>query len=125
MQGIEKLPPGKWWQMPDVVRTLKITNKEKTLLEQMFLKSRKTMIGIKSEMKIHELDMETLMESEPFNETAVKNKYSVILNTGIKLFEKQFDFLVEVRKLLGKNRFMQLRDHFHEKHRHKRGHPRQ
>lgn len=116
MQDIEKLPPGKWWKNPDIVRYLKITDKEKSSLDQMYREKKKSMISIKAVMESQKLDMEALMDRDPLNETAIKDKYRAMLNEGMNLFEKQFEFLLEVRKLLGKNRFAHLKKYFHKKH---------
>ncbi|KPA15335.1 conserved hypothetical protein, secreted [Candidatus Magnetomorum sp. HK-1] len=116
MQGSDFLPTKKWWHKPGVVKALKITHKEKTILDREFHEKQKTMIRIDGEMKIHKLDMEALIESEPLKEKAVMDKLENILDTSKKMYKKQLKFLIEVRKLLGKKRFMKLKNHYKKSH---------
>ncbi|ETR65553.1 MAG: hypothetical protein OMM_14071 [Candidatus Magnetoglobus multicellularis str. Araruama] len=121
MHGL--LPHGKWWHMPDVVKALKITEEEKTILDRTFLENRKAMITLKGEMSTKKLDMETLMESDPFDESGTLTQFESIQATGQKMWKTKVDFLIEVRKLLGKDRFMQLKSQFKRHHRgkHRKG----
>jgi len=119
------LPPGKWWHMPKIVERLKITDDEKNFLDQMFLENRKAMIQVKSEMETKKLDMESIIEKEPLDENAAMTQFDSIQETGKKMWKNKFKFVIEVRKLLGKDRFMQLKSQFrkfhHGKHRHGKG----
>jgi len=128
MGGPGLLPPGKWWHMPKIVESLKITDDEKTFLDQMFLEKRKAMIQVKGEMETKKLDMEAIMEKEPFDEEAAMTQFEAMHASGQKMWKNKFKFVIEVRKLLGKDRFMQLKSQFrraHGKHRHGgRGHMR-
>jgi len=132
MGGHGLLPPGKWWNMPNVVKDLKITNDEKEFLDQMFLEKRKAMIQVKSDIETKKLDMEAIMEKEPFDEEAAMTQFNSIQVAGQKMWKNKIKFVIEVRKLLGKERFIQLKSQFksfhHGRHRGKgkmgRGHGR-
>jgi len=120
------LPPGKWWHMPKAVESLKITDDEKAFLDKMFMEKRKAMIQVKSEMETKKLDMEAIMEKDPLDEDAAMTQFEAIQQTGQKMWKNKFKFVIEVRKLLGKDRFMQLKTQFkrfhHGRHRHGKGH---
>jgi Spy/CpxP family protein refolding chaperone len=116
------LPPGKWWHMPHAVKKLKITDDEKAFLDQLFLEKRKSRAQIKSEMETKKLDMEAMMEKEPFDEEAAMKQFESIQDTGKKMWKNKFKFVIEVRKLLGNERFMQLKSQFRRMERGRRGH---
>jgi Spy/CpxP family protein refolding chaperone len=122
MGGHGLLPPGKWWHMPKVIEALKITDDEKTFLDQLFLEKRKAMIKVKSEMQTKKLDMESIMEKEPFNEDDAMQQFESMHTIGQQMWKNKFKFVIEVRKLLGKDRFLQLKSQFrrlhHGRHRH-------
>jgi len=122
-KGGGMLPPGKWWHMPKVVESLKITSAEQTFLDKLFLEKRKAIIAIKGEMATHRLDFETIMEKEPFDKGAAMDQFERTQEVGKKMWESRVKFLIEVRELLGKDRFMQLKTQFKQFHgkRHRKG----
>jgi len=116
MGGPGLLPPGKWWHMPKVVESLKITYDEKTFLDQLFMEKRKAMIQVKSEMETKKLELESIMEKDPFDEDAALKQFETMHVTGQQMMKNRFKFVIEVRKLLGKDRFMQLKSQFRRFH---------
>ena len=114
--GGDRLPPGKWWHVPQVSESLKLTAEEKTRLDTLFLEKQKAMISIKGEMATQRLDLETIMEQAEFDEAAALEKFEVIQGIGQNMWKKRIQFLIEVRKLLGKDRFVQLKSTFHRFH---------
>ena len=122
MGGHGLLPPGKWCHMPKMVEGLNITDEEKRFLDQLFLEKRKAMIQVKSEMQTKKLDMETIMEKDPFDEDAAMQQFEAMHVIGQKMWKNKFKFVIEVRKLLGKERFIQLKGQFSRFHRGKHGH---
>jgi Spy/CpxP family protein refolding chaperone len=121
MGGHGFLPPGKWWHMPKVVESLKITDDEKTFLDQLFMEKRKAMIQVKSEMETKKLEMEAIMEKDPFDEDAALKKFETMHVAGQQMMKNKFKFVIEVRKLLGKDRFIQLKSQFRRFHHGKHG----
>ncbi|MBF0452258.1 MAG: periplasmic heavy metal sensor [Candidatus Magnetomorum sp.] len=114
--GGDRLPPGKWWHMPQMAETLKLTAEEKTRLDTLFLEKRKAMISFEGEMATQRLELETLMENADFDEAATLEKFEAIQGIGQNMWKKRIQFLIEVRKLLGKERFIQLKTTFHQFH---------
>ncbi|KPA10060.1 conserved hypothetical protein, secreted [Candidatus Magnetomorum sp. HK-1] len=110
----DRLPPGKWWHMPKVAESLKLTAEEKTRLDTLFLNNRKAMISLKGEMATQRLDLEVIMEKENFDEAAAMDQFTTMQDSGQKMWKQKFQFLIEVRKLLGKDRFMQLKTQFQQ-----------
>jgi Spy/CpxP family protein refolding chaperone len=119
--GGDRLPPGKWWHVPEVSKALNLTDEEKTRLDTLFLEKRKAMIAIKGEMATKHLDLEAIMEQAEFDETVALEKFEAIQKTGQNMWKNRFQFLIEVRKLLGKDRFIQLKTTFHRFHGHGKG----
>lgn len=120
--GHGMLPPGKWWHMPKMVERLKITDDEKTSLDQLFMEKRKSMIKVKSEMESKKLELEAIMEKDPFDEDSALKQFEAMHVTGQQMMQNRFKFVLEVRKLLGKDRFMQLKSQFRRFHHGRHGH---
>ncbi len=112
--GIEDLPRGKWWRMPEVASELKISSDEQAKLDDLYYKHRNQMIDHKSELKKAQILLEWSIEKEKLDESACKDQFQNVLEARNKLSTERYNFLIEVRKLLGYERFLQLRPKFYE-----------
>jgi len=72
------------------------------------------MIDHKSELKKGQIALEWFIEKEKLDESACKDQFQKVLETRNKLSTERYNFLIEVRKLLGYERFLQLRPKFYE-----------
>ncbi len=112
--GIEDLPRGKWWRMSEVAIELKISSDEQAKLDDLYYKHRNQMIDHKSELKKAQIALEWFIEKEKLDESACKDQFQNVLKARNKLSTERYNFLIEVRKLLGYERFLQLRPKFYE-----------
>jgi len=112
--GIEDLPRGKWWRMPDVAKELNIGSDEQAKLDDLYYKHRNQMIDLKSELKKEQIALEWFIEKEKLDESACMDQFQKVLSTRNKLSIERYNFLIEVRKLLGYERFLQLRPKFNQ-----------
>ena len=113
MDGID-LPRGKWWRMSEVAIELKISSDEQAKLDDLYYKHRNQMIDHKSELKKVQIALEWFIEKEKLDESACKDQFQNVLKARNKLSTERYNFLIEVRKLLGYERFLQLRPKFYE-----------
>jgi Spy/CpxP family protein refolding chaperone len=112
--GIEDLPRGKWWRMPEVASELKISSDEQAKLDDLYYKHRNQMIDHKSELKKGQIALEWFIEKEKLDESACKDQFQKVLEARNKLSTERYNFLIEVRKLLGYERFLQLKPKSYE-----------
>ena len=112
--GIEDLPRGKWWRMPEVASELKISSDEQAKLDDLHYKHRNQMIDHESVLKKAQIALEWFVEKEKLDESACKNQFQKVLEARNKLSTERYNFLIEVRKLMGYERFLQLRPKFYE-----------
>ena len=112
--GIEGLPRGKWWRMPEVASELKISSDEQAKLDDLHYKHRNQMIDHESVLKKAQIALEWFIEKEKLDESACKDQFQKVLEARNKLSTERYNFLIEVRKLLGYERFLQLRSKFYE-----------
>jgi hypothetical protein len=111
---MENLPRGKWWRMPEVAGELKISSDEQATLDGLYYKHRNQMIDRKSELKKGQLVLEQFIENEKLDESACKDQFQKVLEARNKISTERYNFLIEVRKLLGFERFLQLKPKFNE-----------
>jgi len=111
---IEDLPRGKWWRMPEVAKELNISSDEQAKLDDLYYKHRNQVIDLKRSLKKEQIALEWFIEKEKLDESACMVQFQKVLNARNKLSSERYSFLIEVRKLLGYERFLQLRPKFHE-----------
>lgn len=111
--GID-LPRGKWWRMSEVADKLKISSDEQAKLDDLYYRNRNQMIDLKSKVKKEQLELERITEKKSFDESACMDQFQKVLKTQNKLSTERYKFLIEVRKLLGPERFQQLKARFYK-----------
>ena len=78
-------------------------------LDRLFKKSRRRLIDLKTKVEKAQFEYQNLMEAEPLDEKAVNRQFAQLEKARSKLASERSRFLVEVRKILGHNRFQQLK----------------
>lgn len=123
----DNILPGKWWNNPKVAKKLELSKEEKKELDDLFVKSRRRLIDLKSAIEKEQFELENLLESETLDEAATMEQFKKLQKTRENLSTERFSFLIKVRKVLGFERFQYLKTFFGEyklKKRHKQGrHP--
>jgi len=100
---------GKWWRNPKVSEQLNLSQEEKSGLDKQFLNSRRRLIDLKSKLEREQFELENLLESEALDEDAVKVQFKKLDNARSELAEERFNFLMNVRKILGNERFQEVK----------------
>jgi hypothetical protein len=72
------------------------------------------MIDHMGELKKGQLALEQFIENENLDEAACKDRFQKVLEARNKISTERYSFLIEVRKLLGFERFVQLKPRFYE-----------
>ncbi len=117
------MPPGKWWRLPDTAEKHGITAVEQQKLDDLYLESRRKMIDLKGALEKEMLDLELLMDNTEFDEKAASEKYREVQNARTELSLERFHFFIEVRKLLGNERYQELKQKYRELRRSRRPGP--
>ena len=113
------MPPGKWWKSPQVADKLRLTQEEKEKLDTMFLEHRHQMIDLDANVAKERLELEYLLDSSNFDSAACMERFKKLQEAHVNAATERFKFLVQVRQLLGLERFQQLKAEF-QKHRKKK-----
>jgi Spy/CpxP family protein refolding chaperone len=108
------MPPGKWWHNPRVTKHISVSEEEKRKLDDLFYQSRKKLIDLKSQVEKERLDLENAMEGVAMNESAVMAQFKKLETARANLAEEHFRFLLQTRKVIGYERFQQLKRLFHQ-----------
>lgn len=114
------MPSGKWWRNAKIASTMKLSQEEIKLLDEKYINSHRKLIQLKSDLELERFELEVLMDQDPLDEAKVMAQYKNMGSARDSLGTERFQFLLEVRKLLGADRFQLLKAEFKKK-RHKKG----
>jgi Spy/CpxP family protein refolding chaperone len=99
---------GLWWRAADLAHDLQLTEDEIEQLEQSFEASRLKMTQSKNQVESEQVRLQTLLERRDFDEAAVMAQHQRLEKARSELARERFAFFVEVRKIVGHERFQQL-----------------
>ncbi|MCE5334775.1 MAG: Spy/CpxP family protein refolding chaperone [Desulfobacteraceae bacterium] len=111
------IPPGRWWRIPYFADQLNLTDQQKDELDRLFDYNRNRLAELKKQMEQERNDLTALMEGEHnLNENAAIVQMKKLENTRTVLAATRFSYSLEVRKLLGYEKFQQLKSLYHNWH---------
>ena len=100
---------GKWWRNPKVSKRLNLTEEEKSKLDKQYVKSRRKLIDLKRQVEREQFELENLIENESMDDDAVKAQFNKLEKARTKLSDERFNFLINTRKILGNERFQDVK----------------
>jgi len=118
-----KMPHDRWWHKPEIVEKLALTADEQTKLDELALESQRELIDLRSKVQRQELELDAILDQGDFDRSACLDQFDKLVDARSEVATERFNFHVEVRDLLGLDRYRlfraTLRDH--QKHRMRRG----
>jgi Spy/CpxP family protein refolding chaperone len=105
----EDLPPGKWWRIPYFQQQLNLTDSQQEDLDKIFDRNRQKLVEVKKSLEQQRSELMTMLEQEHLNESAVKTQMEQVESTRTLLAATRFSYSLEVRKLLGHDRYQELK----------------
>ena len=105
----KEIPPGRWWHMPYFADQLSITDKEKDELDKLFDYNRNRLAELKNQVEDERNELLKAIDQEHLNETSAVTAMTKLENTRTHLAATRFSYSLEVRKLLGYERYQRLK----------------
>lgn len=101
-------PAGRWWCMPNMAGQLNLSDQEKTKLDNLYQSNRTRLIDMRSAVEKEQVALEDLMNKDPLNEAKIVAQYKRLDKARATMSEERFKYFLEVRKILGADRFQKL-----------------
>ena len=105
----DELPPGRWWRLPFFSERLNITDGQKDELDKIFDLNRRKLVEYKKSLEEQRSELTVLLDQERLNEGEVKAQLDKVESMRSLLAATRFSYSLEVRKLLGHDRYHQLK----------------
>jgi hypothetical protein len=100
---------GKWWYNPIITRRVNLERQERVLLDEKFLETQRRLIALKNDVERQQFELENLIERETLNEDAIMAQFRRLEKARQDLSSERFRFLLEVRKIMGLQRFQTIK----------------
>lgn len=100
---------GKWWQNPDVVSKLALSDSQVSQLNQVFYNHKMKLIDYGADMEKQDLKLQTLLDADQPDEGQVNGQVDQVLSARGKL-EREFTAMnLDLRKQLSLEQWRQLK----------------
>src|SRR5215475_403253 len=100
---------GKWWQNPDVVSKLSLSDSQVTQLNQVFYNHKMKLIDYGADMEKQDLKLQTMLDADQPDEGQVNSQVDQVLAARGKL-EREFTAMnLDLRKQLSLEQWRQLK----------------
>jgi Spy/CpxP family protein refolding chaperone len=105
----QDMPHGKWWRSQRAAKHLDLTEEETARLDEKFVESRRKLIDLKSNVERQQFELDNLLESEVLDEAAMMEQFKKLETARADLSTERFSFLLQVRHILGFERFLKIK----------------
>jgi len=108
--GDFKMPKGRWWENPRVVREVGLTPEQQDQIHNLVYHHAEAMIGLNADVKRAELRLGELARNDGFDEQAVRKAWGEYQTARRRLENERFELLVAIRKVLTARQWKKLDD---------------
>lgn len=115
---------GRWWQSPAMAEKINLSPQERQTLDDLYTQKRKDLFDMRAEVERQRLEMDSLLEAPSLDQRAAFKRFKKLEAKRQKLSEERFRYLLDVRRILGRDRYLKLMEAAKEE-RSKRGYLRQ
>jgi len=103
-------PTGKWWHNPRAQKKLNLSDDEIKVLDKQFVESRRKLIKLKSIVESEQFEINNIFDNEDINPKEAMRQFDKLQQAKKNLSTEHFRLLLEVRNILGLERFRQLKE---------------
>lgn len=101
---------GRWWQSPAMADRIILSPQERQALDDLYTQKRKDLFGMRAEVEKQRLEMDSILEAPSLDRRAAFKQFRKLEARRQKLSEERFGYLLDVRRILGRDRYLKLRE---------------
>lgn len=117
----ENSPPGRWWQLPAMTKQLELNSEQIDALENLYYEHNRKLIRLKNDVESEQFELEILMEAESLDVDKALAQHDRLENARGKLAKERFGYFLEIRQILGAEKFRKLVEMKKQRMKRKRG----
>ena len=101
---------GKWWNNSSMAEELHLTDSERNSLDEKYVENRRKMIDLKSAVEKERLELDIALDSKDADKSQINEHYAKLEKARAELSKARFDLIIEMRDIIGVDRFQTLQD---------------
>jgi hypothetical protein len=110
LASAQNLPPGKWWQRPEIVRELQLSNDQQEKLDDIFRAAANGLIDAKGEVEKLEIALRGELDKPQIQRAAVLRIARQLNEARGRRFEQELAMLVDMRTVLNDQQWTKMRN---------------
>lgn len=113
-----QLPPGKWWQRPEVIQELQLTREQQDRLDEAFRAAANDLIDAKASVEKLQVSLRGELDREQLRRAEIQRIAGQVSDARARLFERELLMLVDMRAVLTGEQWNRMRsrlDQFKER----------
>ena len=107
----QQLPPGKWWQRPEIVSELQLTNEQQDRLDEVFRGAANDLIDAKAAVEKLQVAIRGELDRSQVRRAELQKIASQLSAARGRLFERELMMLVDMRAVLNDQQWTRIRGH--------------
>ena len=100
---------GKWWHDKSIVKELELTDIEKKEIDEKSTVSRRKMIDLKYEIEKQRFELDLLLGTNDVDKQEILERFNSLEQAKNKRSRARFEMFMEVRDIIGAERFQELK----------------
>lgn len=110
LASAQNMPPGKWWQRPEVVRELQLTNDQRDRLDEIFRAAANGLIDAKADIEKLQVAMRAEIDRPQTRRAEVLRIAKQLGAARGVLFEREVTMLLDMRGVLNDEQWERMRN---------------
>lgn len=111
---VAQMPPGKWWQRPEIVSELGITQEQQQKLDAIFRGAANDLIDMRGDVEKQNVALRGELEQVQLNRANIQRVAARLSEARGRLFERELSMLIDMRGVLTAQQWNQMRAHLDE-----------
>lgn len=105
------MPPGKWWQRPEVIQELQLTNEQQNRLDEIFRNAANDLIDAKADVDKLQIAIRGELDRPQVRKAELLRIAAQLSAARGTLFERELTMLVDMRAVLTDQQWTRMRQH--------------
>lgn len=106
----QQMPPGKWWQRPEIVQRLELTNDQQEKLDEIFRGAANALIDAKGDVEKLQISLRGELDRPEVRRAEVLRVAKQLSDARGRLFERELTMLMDMRGVLSDDQWRKVRD---------------
>ncbi len=105
---------GRWWNNPNIISQLKLTDDQRKAMDSIFLAHREKLIDLRGNLEKAELELQPLMSQDQPNDSAILSQVDKVAAARTELERANARFLLDIRAKLTSDQWKMVRDNWQQ-----------